>query len=529
MTKDDAWAESLGFKNRGGLIRLRTEGATLAAPEWLEAKKDLDLETIRGFVNVYLRPGFDNPKAIAPLHNLLWSVVISNARYAAIAAPRGTSKTTSISLVSNLVLMLFRVRSFMLVTSSVESIVVKFVEAVKLAIQDNKKLQNDFGVVDFKKDNETELVIEFSDGHQACIRGLGFNQRFRGQTWKTMRPDFILMDDVEDDEAVENPARRRKSLNTLVSALLPCGSDDCVYRICGTVLHMDSLLNKLLHNSKWASLFAQAQHDQDLDVLLWEDKLSKERLAELKSLYEEEGLTEKYYMEYFNRPVTEGTTFFRRADFLPMTDDDYASLKVYFAAQDFAISETQEADYTAILVGGMDSKGILCIVDCIRERCGSLSIIEDMIGIQRRYKPEMYTVEAGVIEKAIGPFLRIAMMQSNEEINLNPITPTKSKLARAKSIQLMMRAGKVRFDTKADWFPAFLDELMSVTPGGIKGGHDDMFDAFAYLGLAIHQYHGGPSHGDVYNRALYSDSVVREESGGYDMFNTSDACSVTGY
>ena len=50
---------------------------------------------------------------------------------------------------------------------------------------------------------------------------------------------------------------------------------------------------------------------------------------------------------------------------------------------------------------------------------------------------------------------------------------------RGKSIQAMMKAGSVRFDAEADWYPDFYAELMTVTPAGPKGKHDDCFPADA--------------------------------------------------
>jgi predicted phage terminase large subunit-like protein len=170
----------------------------------------------------------------------------------------------------------------------------------------------------------------------------------------------------------------------------------------------------------------------------------------------------------------------------------------------------------------------------MRERCGADQIIEDMLSVNKRYRAELYTVEAGVIEKSIGPFLSIAMIQSKDNyLNLNKITPVKSKILRAKSIQLKMRAGAVRFDVKAAWFPTFLEELMSVAPSGVKGAHDDMFDAFAYIGLTIDQYWEGMSDEAREDMARYTGTDTVDEyiqdTDGMQMFNRDEVCSVTGY
>ena len=74
-------------------------------------------------------------------------------------------------------------------------------------------------------------------------------------------------------------------------------------------------------------------------------------------------------------------------------------------------------------------------------------------------------------------------------MNIHKITPTKSKTTRGRSMQAMMKAGAVRFDTNADWYPALETELKTITTSGPKGKHDDMFDSFSYIGLGIDLYH----------------------------------------
>ena len=57
----------------------------------------------------------------------------------------------------------------------------------------------------------------------------------------------------------------------------------------------------------------------------------------------------------------------------------------------------------------------------------------------------------------------------------------------------MMKSGSVRFDMEADWYEDMYTELMTITPAGPKGKHDDFFDAFAYIGLTVHKYNEAPT------------------------------------
>ena len=40
-------------------------------------------------------------------------------------------------------------------------------------------------------------------------------------------------------------------------------------------------------------------------------------------------------------------------------------------------------------------------------------------------------------------------------------------------------------------------ELMTITPSGPRGKHDDQFDAFAYIGLTVHKFNEAPTSREV--------------------------------
>ena len=72
----------------------------------------LTKDLIKGLVGSCLVKGFDGSKAIPDFHEEMWELCCSDARYVAIAAPRGHAKSTSITLSYTLASFLFRERSF---------------------------------------------------------------------------------------------------------------------------------------------------------------------------------------------------------------------------------------------------------------------------------------------------------------------------------------------------------------------------------------------------------------------------------
>jgi hypothetical protein len=213
----------------------------------------LTADIIKGFVGSCLVKRFDGASQIPKFHEEMWDLCTSNNRFVAIAAPRGHAKSTSISLSYVLACVLFRERRFVLMVSDTEAQAAMFLGQIKQELQENEDIINLFGikrnpegVVKFLKDSETDVIVEFADGTKFRIIAKGSEQKLRGMLWSGARPDLIVCDDIENDEVVMNKERREKFKRWVYGALLPCRSQNGVFRIVGTILHMDSFLEGLM-------------------------------------------------------------------------------------------------------------------------------------------------------------------------------------------------------------------------------------------------------------------------------------------
>ena len=110
----------------------------------------------------------------------------------------------------------------------------------------NEDIKQLFGVRGLTKDTESDIIVEFEDGHQARIVAKGSEQKLRGLNWNGSRPDLVICDDMENDEIVLNKERREKFRRWFTGALLPARSKEGIVRIVGTILHMDSLLERFM-------------------------------------------------------------------------------------------------------------------------------------------------------------------------------------------------------------------------------------------------------------------------------------------
>jgi len=486
----------------------------------------LNAEVIEGLVGSCLLKRFDGQAKIPECHREWWKMVTGPDKFVAIAAPRNHAKSTAISLSYVLASVLFRNKKFVLLVSDTETQSNLFLGSIKQELLENNDLIDLFGIkrdekglVKFKKDTESDIIVEFNDGYSFRIVSKGAEQKLRGLLWNGSRPDLIICDDMENDELVMNKDRREKFRRWFMGALLPARSQNGEVRIVGTILHMDSMLERLMPKERdkhtvidglktystrrqmWKSVKYKA-HNHDFTSVLWPERHPAESLKAIRAEYVEQGLPDVYSQEYLNIPQDEARTYFKQTDFLPMNEEDMKSKKNYYVACDLAISEKERADYTVMLTGGVDEHGILHIVDVIRDRMDGLEIVNVMLAVQRHRDPEVFGIEDTQISKSIGPFLNIAMLEQNTYPSILPLSPHRQdKITRARSIQARMRAGAVRFDKNADWYQTLEDELLRFP----RDRHDDQVDAMAYLGLIIDKMNSAPTKEEI------ADSEYKEE------------------
>ena len=468
--------------------------------------KYLTADVIQGFVGAILAKRFDGQVNSPECHREWWELCTSNNQFVAIAAPRGHAKSTAITFSYTLACALFRERKFVILVSDTEAQACMFLGAIKQELQDNEDIQRLFklkkdakGQVYFPKDSETDLIGQFDDGMKFRIMAKGSEQKLRGLLWDGKRPDLIVCDDMENDEIVMNQDRRKKFQRWFYGALMPCRSQTGIIRYVGTILHMDSMLERLMpvesdkrtineelklyttRKSLWKSVKYRA-HNSNYSEMLWKEKFSAEELKEIREEYRNQGIPDVYSQEYLNIPIDDSVAYFKKGDFIPLREEDRKLRVNYYITVDLAISEKQKADWSVFLIAGVDENKRIQIRNVVRERLDGRDIVDTLIALQRNYKPEVIGIEEGQISKSLGPFLNEAMINANEYLSIYPLKHMSiDKVMRSRSIQARMRAHSIKFDKEADWYQTFEDECVRFP----RDKHDDQVDTFAYLGLML--------------------------------------------
>lgn len=479
----------------------------------------VDAYLVEGFMEAFLHADLDQPKPTPDFHRKLWKAFCSADQYVAVAAPRGHAKSTAGTHAFGLASALFGSDDFILLVSATERLAAGHLANMARVLEDNHDLRVEFGV-EVLRSNETELVVRLGK-REFCVVARGAEQAVRGILWHNKRPSLIIVDDLEGDEQVMSKERREKLRDWFNNALLPCGADNLRVRFLGTILHMDSLLERLLTDDEngWVGYRFRAHKSFDnFKDILWPEKFTEARLRRERQRYISAGNPSGYSQEYLSHPVAEADAYFRKTDLRAMTENDREQPLLHYAAIDFSIGQGDKGDPCAIVVGGMSPDGILMVIEVISERMDPLQSIERMFELQERYDIVKWVVEDENIAKAIGPFLDAEMRKRQVYLPLERIRPHKDKQARATSIQARMRAGGVHFDQEAGWWFDFYQEMINFP----RGKHDDRVDALAWLGLILNKVHASPTREELDEDAWEAEM---QESGAYDEGRS----AVTGY
>jgi len=421
----------------------------------------------------------------------------------ALAAPRGESKSTYVSLIFLIWCLAYRRKRYAVLIMDTYEQAAVHLEAIKAELERNPRLGVDFPDLTGKGRVWNEGVIVTRTSLKVHARGGG--QKVRGLKHGPYRPDLVVLDDIENDENVQNPKQRDKLqgwLNKAVENLGEAGEKTDILYV-GTILHYDSVLVRTQANPLWQSVTFYAINRWPDNMTLWdrwEEILHNdgERAADL--FYQKNRMTmeagaevswpEKrplYFLmktrfrvghdafdsEFQNDPVSGDRTFTELTFWVERLSD-----WLFFGACDPSLGKRGEGrDPSAILVGGFSMEtGILDVVEAdIRKRVPDI-IISDVISFQRQYRCLQWAIESVQFQEFFRTTLvnRSAREEYATPVPAVPYVSSVDKDLRIAAIQPHTVNGLIRVNPNHK-------TLISQLKHWPKADHDDGPDALAML------------------------------------------------
>ena len=458
------------------------------------------------FVNNYFPHYVKNPEK-SELHKYLFQrlpeiVRSGESESDAIAAPRGEAKSTLVSQLFVLWCIVCGCKKYALIVMNSIEQAYPMLEAIKAELEANPRLRCDFGeACGAGRTWQMGMVIT---ANNAKIQAVGSGKKIRGMRHGAQRPDLVVLDDIENDEQVKSPEQRDKLQSWLDKTITPLGGAgeklDIVY--IGTILHYDSVLNRVLANEFWTSKKFKAiiQWPDNMDMWeKWEEVRRNQGRAAAQAFYQKNAaeLQQGALTSWAARGILELMTIRAKVGLAafaseyqndPLEGDDAPFANsitfwvnrlpdwVFYGACDPSLGKAGKArDPSALLVGGFDRKnGVLDVVEAQIKKRVPDRIILDVIELQKQYNCLAWAIETVQFQEFLKTELVKRSAQLGVPIPAVGVKPSADKLLRIESIQPHMHNGLIRLHPNQ----TTLIEQLRHFP---RADHDDGADALQML------------------------------------------------
>lgn len=443
-----------------------------------------------------------NAVPLSPFHKELCHFVQNKRdRKKLILIPRGHLKSTLLTIGYSTYRIVQDQNIRILILNATWQMSVDFLSEIKRHLKENETLTRLYG----------DLTVGATEWSSDRITLARTDQNIKGPTvWATgiesnlvgSHPDLIIMDDVVNRDNSQTAEQIEKVINR--------------YRDCLDLLEPGGQL--LIIGTRWSpvDLYGWVLNPEngvkdDFDVIvhkayegnietgedfkpLWPDKFD---LKELQSRLRGDGWYQ-FSSQYMNNPIPEQNATFRREWFQNYNFTDIRGKEMTkILTIDPAISTEKSADYTAMVVSGVDIFGNIFILDVWRGKVQPSDLINKIFELCETWHPNQVGIETVAYQKALAYSIREQMQVKRRYLPIVEVQPhERTKDQRIKGLQPLYENRKI-FHPDNHRLKFFFEQELIEFP---RGGHDDMIDAFSY---ALDFLHPPVKKRDRYKRGAF--------------------------
>jgi predicted phage terminase large subunit-like protein len=396
--------------------------------------------------------------------------------------PRGHLKSTTITVGRVVQAICENPTVRILIANATYGLACSFLTEVKRHLKFNEKIKMIWG--DLTKDAEkwSENQITLSKAKQqggkkeATVTAMGVESALTSQHY-----DIIIGDDLVNKDYVNTAEQIDKTIDfykECLNLLEPDGEmillgtrwdDKDLY---GWILDRD---NKALDDFE---VFIREAYEGDIDgddfKKLYPQKFTKSHLIKLR---EQQG-PYIFSCQYKNNPISKDNADFKQEWFRYYERKDIeGKILNKFTMTDPAISLEKSADFTAMVTVGVDSEGLIYILDIERVKIEPNQLIDLMFIKYRQFKSLVIGIEDVAFQRTLQYTLSEEMQKRGEYLPIKPVKPyARSKDQRIRGLQPLYANGRILHCKDTKYIKNLEDELLRFP----RGKHDDVIDALSY-------------------------------------------------
>jgi len=337
-------------------------------------------------------------------------------------------------------------------------------------------------LVEVKKDNEKtfEAVVKDIYGKPINVRidAYGKGSSVRGLLHGETRPKLIIIDDPQDLEDSNSEGVLEKDYNWFLSDIIFLGQKSRIFMI-GNNLGESCLIERVIANKEYLGFDTQRLPILYEGESQWPSKYTLEFIDRERETFEKLGKIDTWYRERMCESISPDSQLFKEEYFKVFS---WSDLKIpqlnIFITVDLAISQKKTADYTSIMVVGVNQDNHWFLLDCSYGRYDPTQTIEEIFRLVGKWNPQKVGVEKVAYQAAMSHFLEKEMPRRNMFFTIEQLRAARRKEERIAALQPRFAAGAIWRPTDAGaWWEEMKGELLAF-PNGI---HDDLIDSLAYV------------------------------------------------
>jgi predicted phage terminase large subunit-like protein len=186
----------------------------------------------------------------------------------AVVAPRGSAKSTWVTLAYAVWAALHEYERYILLLSDTQSQACLLLEALKRELEDNPLLAAAYPDAVGQGRPWGQDRIRLANG--VVAEALGSGGKIRGRRNRAERPTLIIVDDPENDSHVTSAVQRQRSWAWFHRAVANAGTPATNLLVVGTALHRDCLVLRLTRTAGWHGRLFRAIEHEPLRTELWQ-------------------------------------------------------------------------------------------------------------------------------------------------------------------------------------------------------------------------------------------------------------------
>ncbi len=378
-----------------------------------------------------------------------------------IMAFRGWGKSTYFITAYGLYATLYKLAPYIIVISDVEDQAIDLMMPVKVELEENPRIKQDFGSLQSYDWAEDAFVTTSGVKWQA----FGYKSKIRGRRYMQHRPGIAFVDDFENDENVKNPEQTKKRVKYIYEQLFPAMAERFqIFYLC-TRLARYCAASELEKNPEVKTFLLPAENMRGRATC--PQRFPIQRLKKIRKLI---GII-AYSKEYLLRILSDETRPFQDQWIvrIPRPEDKYKRIAGFI---DPSVGATRKNDFKAVVFVGWTGQYYDVLFSWIKQ-----ASIDRMI--RRTYtlydeiRPHRIGLETNGFQILLKKEFQRAAKEEGFHLPIKTVVQKENKELRIERLSPLVENGLIRFVDGAGDNELLIEQLLDFP----DGAHDDGPDA----------------------------------------------------